>query len=92
MQGVFSNLQKGNGPLLWRTSYGYGDEGNGMEKILQTLSMCDFCTHEIENCGAEPILSHEVSVNNGSQLNSQEAVVACDKYASPVELLKKKFH
>jgi len=63
-----------------------------MKKIFQTLNMCDFCTHERKNCGAEPILSQEVSVNNGSQLNSQEAVIACEKYESPIELLKKKFH
>ena len=63
-----------------------------MEKILQTISMCNFCTHERKNCGAEPILSQSVTLNNGSQLDSQEAVVACDKYESPVELLKKKFH
>jgi len=54
--------------------------------------MCDFCTHEIKTCGAEPILSQAVTLNNGSQLNSQEAVVACDKYESPIEILKKKFH
>jgi len=63
-----------------------------MEKILQTISMCDFCTHERKNCGAEPLLSQSVTLNNGSQLDSQEAVVACDKYESPIELLKKKFH
>jgi len=63
-----------------------------MEKILQTISMCDFCTHERKNCGAEPILSENVNLNNGSQLDSQEAVVACDIYESPVESLKKKFH
>ena len=63
-----------------------------MEKILQTISMCDFCTHERKNCGAEPLLSQSVTLNNGSQLDSQEAVVACDNYESPVELLKKKFH
>jgi len=63
-----------------------------MEKILQTISMCDFCTHEIKNCGAEPILSQNVTLSNGSQLDSKEAVVACDKYESPIELLKKKFH
>jgi hypothetical protein len=63
-----------------------------MEKVLQTISMCNFCTHERENCGAEPILSQDVNLNNGSQLDSQESVVACDKYESPVESLKKKFH
>jgi hypothetical protein len=63
-----------------------------MGKIFHTLSMCDFCTHERKECGAEPILSQNVTPNNGSQLDSQEAVVACDKYESPIELLKKKFH
>lgn len=63
-----------------------------MKKILQTLNMCDFCTYEKENCGAEPIHSQAVNLTNGSHLDSQEAVVACDKYESPVELLKKKFH
>jgi len=63
-----------------------------METILQTLNMCDFCTHERESCGVEPIFSHSVTLNNGTQLDSLEAVVACVKYESPVELLKKKFH
>ena len=54
--------------------------------------MCDFCTHERKSCDAEPVLSQDVVVNNGSQLNSKEAVIACNKYASPVELLQKKFH
>jgi hypothetical protein len=59
---------------------------------MQTLNMCDFCTHERNNCGAEPVLSQKVALINGDQLGSQDAVVACDKYESPVELLKKKFH
>ncbi len=63
-----------------------------MKKKLQTLNMCNFCTHERSSCGAEPILSRNVTLNNGFQLDSQEAVVACDQYESPVELLKKKFH
>jgi hypothetical protein len=63
-----------------------------MKKNLQTLNMCNFCTHERSSCDAEPILSQNVTLNNGFQLDSQEAVVACDQYESPVELLKKKFH
>lgn len=63
-----------------------------MEKILQTLNMCDFCTHDKQNCGAAPVLSRQVSLKNGSKLDTQEAVVACDKYESPVELLKTRFH
>ena len=91
-QGVFSNLQTGDRPLPLSTSYSHGNQGNEMKKILQTLNMCDFCTHERKSCGAEPVLSQDVTLKNGSKLDSQEAVVACDKYASPVELLKKKFH
>ena len=63
-----------------------------MEKVLQTINMCDYCTQERTSCGAEPVLSREVSLNNGFKLDSQEAVVACDKYESPVELLKTRFH
>jgi hypothetical protein len=63
-----------------------------MKKNLQTLNMCDFCTHERKSCGAEPVLSQNVTLNNGSRLDSQEAVVACGKYESPIELLKKKLH
>jgi len=63
-----------------------------MNKPLQTLNMCDFCTHERNNCGAEPVLIQDVTLKNGSELKSQEAVIACDKYASPVELLQKKFY
>lgn len=63
-----------------------------MEKTLQTLSMCDFCTREREQCGAEPILSREIFRTNGFMLDSDEAVVACDKYESPVDSLNKKFH
>ena len=63
-----------------------------MKKNLQTLNMCDFCTHERKSCEAEPVLSQDVALGNNSQLNSKEAVIACDKYASPVELLQKKLH
>ena len=63
-----------------------------MKKILQTVNMCDFCTHEIQSCGAEPVFSREVSLTSDSKLDSQEAVVACDKYESPVDLLKARFH
>jgi hypothetical protein len=63
-----------------------------MKKTLQTLNMCDFCTHERKSCGAEPVLSQDVALKNDFQLGSQDAVVACGKYESPVELLKKKFH
>ena len=63
-----------------------------MNKNQQTLNMCDFCTHERKSCGAEPVLSQDVMLNDGSQLDSKEAVIACNKYASPVELIQKKLH
>lgn len=63
-----------------------------MKNNQQTLNMCDFCTHERTSCGAEPVLSQDVTLNDGSQLGSKEAVIACDKYASPVELIQKKLH
>lgn len=63
-----------------------------MEKIMQTLNMCDYCTHERKSCGAEPIHGQDVTLNNGFQLDLQKAVIACDKYESPVELLKTRLH
>ena len=63
-----------------------------MEKVLQTINMCDYCTHGRTSCGAGPVLSREVSLNNGIKQDSQEAVVACDKYESPVESLTTRFY
>ncbi len=58
---------------------------------LKTLNMCDFCSREIETCGAKMIHAKEL---NSDQSNSMDSgsVVACDKYESPVEVLKRKFH
>jgi len=62
------------------------------EKTFQTLSMCDFCSREREQCGAEPILIRDISRTGTFKLDSDDAVVACDLYESPVDLLSKKFH
>lgn len=61
-----------------------------MDKLI-TLNMCDFCAREVETCGAKMIRSIELNAYQ-SNLKDPDSVVACDKYKSPVEILKKKFH
>ena len=58
---------------------------------LKSLNMCDFCSREIETCGANKITAKELITDRGNLINS-DFIVACDKYESPVEVLKKKFH
>lgn len=58
---------------------------------LKSLNMCDFCSREIEICGAKMIRTKELTTDRGKLMDS-ESIVACDKYESPVEVLKKKFH
>ena len=58
---------------------------------LVTLNMCDFCSREIETCGAKMIRSKELNTDQ-NKLMDPDSVIACDKYESPVEVLKKKFH
>ena len=55
------------------------------------LNMCDFCSHERSDCGAQPVLAGLLNLDN---LNSEQksAVVACDRYISPVDVLKERFH
>ena len=62
-----------------------------MADKFQVIHMCDFCSKEIETCQASPVLGHELKVAR-AQLVNPEAVVACDKYESPVAVLRKKFH
>ena len=62
-----------------------------MPEKLQTLHMCDFCSREIETCGASPVLAQELKVGP-DQLIKSNVVVACNKYGSPVDVLKKQFH
>lgn len=58
---------------------------------LKTLNMCDFCSQEIETCGAKTTLAKEFYPDQ-SKLMAPDSIIACDKYESPVEVLKKKFH
>ncbi len=55
------------------------------------LNMCDFCSHEKSDCGANPVLAKtlEIEIHDSNQLN---AVIACDKYKSPIDILKERFH
>lgn len=58
---------------------------------MLTLNMCDFCSHERSDCGAQPALADKLNLENlGSE--QQDYVVACDKYVSPVDVLKERFH
>jgi hypothetical protein len=58
---------------------------------MLTLNMCDFCSYEKTECGAQPALAELLNLAN---LNAEHraAVVACDKYKSPVDILKERFH
>jgi len=58
---------------------------------LKTLNMCDFCSREIDSCGAEMIRTKELYPDQ-SKLTAPDSIVACNKYESPVEVLKKRFH
>ena len=58
---------------------------------LKTLNMCDFCSREIETCGAKMIRAKELHPDQSHSMDP-DSVVACDKYQSPVEDLKQKFH
>jgi hypothetical protein len=58
---------------------------------LKSLNMCDFCARERETCGAQTIPAKELSPGE-SVLSDPAAIVACDIYENPVDILKKKFH
>ncbi|MBT3508339.1 MAG: hypothetical protein HN472_02195 [Nitrospina sp.] len=58
---------------------------------MNTLNMCDFCSLERSECGAEPVLAVLLKLKNLEPEHS-ESVVACDKYISPVDVLKERFH
>ena len=56
-----------------------------------TLNMCDFCSLEISECGAQPILAGILNLDF-LEPGNKESVIACDKYISPVDVLKERFH
>ena len=60
-------------------------------KSLITLNMCDFCSHERSGCGAQPVLVDSLNLDNMDS-DQKNSVVACDKYISPVDVLKERFH
>ncbi len=61
------------------------------ESQMITLNMCDFCSHERSDCGAQPVMADLLNLENlDSEYKSY--VVACDKYKSPVDVLKERFH
>ena len=57
----------------------------------KTLNMCDFCSHERSECGAQPVLVDSLNLDNLDS-DQKHSVVACDKYVSPVDVLKERFH
>lgn len=61
------------------------------DKNYLTLNMCDFCSNEVETCGASPIYSKDVKLTS-FKVEPPNAVIACDKYKSPVDVLKRQFH
>ena len=61
------------------------------KKSLITLNMCDFCSHERSGCGAQPVLVDSLNLDNMDS-DQKNSVVACDKYISPVDVPKERFH
>lgn len=55
------------------------------------LNMCDFCSHERSDCDAQPALADLLNLDNLDS-GQKSSVVACDKYRSPVDVLKERFH
>jgi len=58
---------------------------------LNTLNMCDFCSKEIATCGAKTVLTKEIA-SDQKAFRNPDAVIACNVYESPVDILKKQFH
>ena len=61
------------------------------KQSMITLNMCDFCSHERSDCGAQPVLVDSLNLANMDS-DQKNSVVACDKYISPVDVLKERFH
>ncbi len=53
--------------------------------------MCDFCSRDYPGCKANPIFAKQVKDEVIKSTNA-EAVIACDGYESPVDVLKRQFH
>ncbi len=61
------------------------------KKKYLVLNMCDFCSKEIATCKAAPVFSKDVKLGS-NKVEPEVAVIACDKYKSPVDVLRKQFH
>ncbi len=62
-----------------------------MTEKLKSLNMCDFCALDISTCQAKPIKLSQFGTISEKSLNLN-AVIVCNKYVNPVEILQKKFH
>ena len=58
---------------------------------LKTLNMCDFCSKEITACGSKTVPAKEIGADRKA-FHNPDAVIACNGYESPVDVLKKQFH
>ena len=65
------------------------DTEKAVEEKFQVINMCDFCSKEIETCQASPVRVRELQAR--VPLDNPSAVVACDKYESPVDVLETRF-
>jgi len=68
-----------------------GPKGENVANSMIILNMCDFCSHERPDCGAQPVLAEELKLGKQDSYKLS-AVIACDKYKSPVDVLKERFH
>ena len=59
------------------------------KQSMITLNMCDFCSHERSECGAQPVLVDSLNLDNLDS-DQKHSVVACDKYVSPVVCAQRK--
>jgi len=64
---------------------------HGKKKKYKAISMCSFCSLDFNVCGAQPVFVKDIEFSDES-VHPKSAVIACDKYRSPVEILQKRFH
>ena len=82
-----------HGLIIFVAEEGFGNIRNlrWLQKKYQKLNMCDFCSQDYPDCKAQPYFASQV-IDKGPELKNQKAVIACDKYESPVDALKRQFH
>ncbi len=62
-----------------------------MTDKFKSLNMCDFCALENSTCQAKPIKLSQFKIISEESLNL-DAVILCNKYVNPIEIIQKKFH